>query len=99
MSTRPRVAFISEHAGPMTALGGEDSGGQNVYVAEVTRNLARLGLDGAIFVRGDGSQPTVDEWSPSGRGVHLHGGPPGLRPEGDRWPLLPAVSHAWLPVR
>ena len=96
MSTRPRVAFISEHAGPLAALGGEDSGGQNVYVAEVTRNLARLGFDVDIFVRGDGSQPTVVEWSPSVRVIHLQVGPPGFLPKDDLWPLMPAFRDALL---
>ncbi len=96
MSTRPRVAFISEHASPLAALGGEDSGGQNVYVAEVTRNLARLGFDVDIFVRGDGSQPTVVEWSPSVRVIHLQVGPPGFLPKDELWPLMPAFRDALL---
>jgi len=31
--------MISEHASPLATLGGEDSGGQNVYVAELARRL------------------------------------------------------------
>jgi hypothetical protein len=32
-----RIALISEHASPLAALGGVDSGGQNVYLAIVSR--------------------------------------------------------------
>ncbi len=35
--------MISEHASPLAALGGEDSGGQNVYVAELARRLGTIG--------------------------------------------------------
>jgi hypothetical protein len=98
MSTRPRIAFISEHASPLAALGGEDSGGQNVYVAEVTRNLSRLGYDIDIFVRGDGSQPTVVECSPSVRVVHLQVGPPHFLLKDALWPLMPAFRDALLAI-
>src|SRR4051812_46259598 len=38
-----RIALISEHASPAALLGGEDAGGQNVYVDEVSRELTRVG--------------------------------------------------------
>ena len=38
-----RIALISEHASPLAALGGVDSGGQNVYVGQVAKNLAAMG--------------------------------------------------------
>jgi len=34
-----RVAFISEHASPLAILEGVDNGGQNVYVAELSREF------------------------------------------------------------
>src|SRR5438067_401595 len=37
MNRRPRrIAFLSEHASPLALLGGEDAGGQNVYIDEVS---------------------------------------------------------------
>jgi len=33
------IALISEHASPLTVQGGTDSGGQNVYVAYVAKEL------------------------------------------------------------
>ena len=40
---KKRIAFISEHASPLATLGGIDNGGQNVYVAELSTELARKG--------------------------------------------------------
>lgn len=91
-----RIAFLSEHASPLAALGGEDAGGQNVYVAQVTRNLARIGYAVDVFVRGDGSQEQVVQWLPGVRVVHLHVGPPHFLLKDDLWPLMPAFRDAFL---
>ena len=40
-----RIAVISEHASPLGALGGVDSGGQNVYVGQLSRRLAVPGYE------------------------------------------------------
>ncbi len=48
-----RVAIISDHASPLAILGGEDSGGQNVYVAQVASQLALMGYEVDIFTRRD----------------------------------------------
>lgn len=48
-----RVAIISDHASPLAVLGGEDSGGQNVYVAQVASQLALMGYEVDVFTRRD----------------------------------------------
>lgn len=48
-----RIALISGHASPLAATGGTDSGGQNVYVGQVVRHLARLGCQVDVFTRKD----------------------------------------------
>lgn len=35
-----RIALISEHASPLAAIGGLDSGGQNIYVAQLAKQFA-----------------------------------------------------------
>ena len=35
-----RIAMISEHASPLATLGGEDAGGQNAHVAQLSAALA-----------------------------------------------------------
>jgi len=71
-----KIAFISEHASPLAVLGGVDSGGQNVYVAEICKSLARLGYSVDIFTRKDDEDlPEVVEWLPGIRVVHVDAGP------------------------
>jgi len=70
------VAFISEHASPLAVLGGVDNGGQNVYVAELSRELARNGYSVDVYTRKESrSQPEVVEWLPGIRVIHIKAGP------------------------
>jgi D-inositol-3-phosphate glycosyltransferase len=71
-----KIAFISEHASPLAVLGGVDSGGQNVYVAELCKSLAKLGYLIDIFTRKDSKDlPEVVSWLPGIRVVHVEAGP------------------------
>lgn len=71
-----KIAFISEHASPLAVLGGVDSGGQNVYVAEICKSLAKLGYVIDIFTRKDDAElPKVVEWLPNIRVIHMDAGP------------------------
>lgn len=73
---KKRIAFISDHASPLATLGGVDSGGQNVYVAELAKHVAKLGYDIDIFTRWDNlSLPRVISWLPGVRIVHIQAGP------------------------
>ncbi len=71
-----RIALVSEHASPLGCLGGVDSGGQNVYVAQVAKHLAAFGHQVDVFTRRDNAAlPEVVEWLPRVRVVHLAAGP------------------------
>lgn len=71
-----RIAFISEHASPLAILGGVDNGGQNVYVAELSRELANAGYTVDVFTRKDNrSQARIVEWLPGIRVIHVKAGP------------------------
>ncbi len=97
MTRRPRIAFLSEHSSPVAVLGGEDAGGQNVYVDEVSRNLGSLGFDVDVFVRRDDTtSPDVIAWSPGVRIVHLEAGPPEFVLKDDIWPFMPVFRDAFL---
>src|SRR5574339_4162 len=79
---RKNIAMISEHASPLAALGSVDSGGQNVYVAHVAENLARLGYQVDVFTRRDHrSRPEVYEWMDGIRVIHVPAGPPEFVPK------------------
>jgi glycosyltransferase involved in cell wall biosynthesis len=70
------IALISEHASPLSALGGVDSGGQNVYVAQVARHLTRLGYRVDVFTRRDDPHlETVVDLGSGLRVIHVDAGP------------------------
>ena len=71
-----RLAMISEHASPLASLGGEDSGGQNVYVAELARRLGEMGHQVDVFTRRDSELlPAVVSFAEGVRVVNLPAGP------------------------
>ena len=74
--TKKRIMMISEHASPMQKPGAVDSGGQNVYVDHVSRELAELGYAVDVFTRGEDptAAPVVD-WKPGVRIVNVPAGP------------------------
>ena len=91
-----RIAFLSEHASPAALRGGVDAGGQNVYVDEVSRHLARLGYAVDVFTRRDSPElPDVLEWAPGVRIVHLDAGPAAYVRKDDLWPHMPAFRDAF----
>ncbi|GAC1466461.1 MAG: glycosyltransferase family 1 protein [Ktedonobacteraceae bacterium] len=92
-----RIAFLSEHASPVALLGGEDAGGQNVYVDEVSRNLARLGYAVDVFTRRDNpDMPEVMEWAPNVRIINVTAGPATLLLKDELWVYMPAFRDALL---
>ncbi|MBV9231610.1 MAG: glycosyltransferase [Chloroflexi bacterium] len=96
MSIR-RIAFLSEHASPVALLGSVDAGGQNVYVDEVSRNLALRGYAVDVFTRRDNPEaPTVIDWAPGVRVINLAAGPAEPRLKDELWPFMPAFRDAFL---
>lgn len=60
-----RVAMLSVHTSPLEQPGTGDAGGLNVYVVEVSKRLARRGIEVEIFTRmTGGSQPLQSEIAP-----------------------------------
>lgn len=71
-----RIAIVSEHASPLARPGGVDSGGQNVYVANVARGLARLGHCVDIYTRKDDPNLANEiDWLDNIRVIHVPAGP------------------------
>lgn len=84
-----RVAMISEHASPLGALGGVDSGGQNVYVGQLARHLARGGWTVDVFTRRDSVEVAdVVEWVDGVRVVHVPAGPVSFLRKEDLLPFM-----------
>jgi len=89
-----KIAFISEHASPLACLGGVDSGGQNVYVAELARSLARTGLEIDVFTRHDNpSLEPVVEFASGIRVIHIEAGPVAVLPKEELFPFMMQFAH------
>jgi len=71
-----RVATLSVHTSPLDQPGTGDAGGMNVYVVEVSRRLAALGIEVDIFTRTTSSalDPVV-ELEPGVTVRHVTAGP------------------------
>lgn len=95
MTTALRIALISEHASPLSVIGGVDAGGQNIYVAHVARCLAQAGHQVDVFTRRDRPDlPAVATWRPGVRVVHVDAGPASFVPKEDLLPYMSAFSQA-----
>jgi D-inositol-3-phosphate glycosyltransferase len=72
-----RIAMLSFHTCPLATLGGKDTGGMNVYVRDITRELGRRGIHVDVFTRSqDEHQPHVKEDLGHGnRVIHVPAGP------------------------
>ena len=71
-----RVATLSVHTSPLDQPGGGDAGGMNVYVCEVAKRLADLGVEVEIFTRATSSDlPTSVELVPGVTVRHITSGP------------------------
>jgi len=70
------IALVSEHASPLAVAGGIDSGGQNIYVAQVAKQLARAGCHVDVFTRRDSNELSETfDWIPNVRIRHVRAGP------------------------
>src|SRR3712207_4967476 len=58
-----RVATLSVHTSPLDQPGAGDAGGMNVYIVEVSRRLAAMGIEVDIFTRTTSSSldPVVED--------------------------------------
>ena len=72
-----RIAMLSYHTCPLATLGGKDTGGMNVYVRELTRQLGKMGIHVDVFTRSqDDHVPHVlHELGYGNRVVHVPAGP------------------------
>ena len=83
-----RIAMLSVHACPLAKLGGRDSGGMNVYVRELARELGRRGHEVDVFTRWrEKDDPRIQQLGPGARVVHIASGPMGY------WPKMDVYEH------
>ena len=80
--------MLSVHACPLAKLGGRDSGGMNVYVRELARELGRRGIEVDVFTRWrEKDDPRIQSLGENARVVHIASGPMGY------WPKMDVYEH------
>jgi glycosyltransferase involved in cell wall biosynthesis len=89
-----KIAFVSEHADPLAALGGADAGGQNVHVAALAAGLARRGHEVTVYTRRDTTwAPTTVQCEDGYVVRRLTAGPPTEVPKDDLLQYMPAFGE------
>jgi D-inositol-3-phosphate glycosyltransferase len=90
-----RIAMLSYHTCPLATLGGKDTGGMNVYVRELTRQLGRLGAHVDVFTRSqDEHVPHVlHDLGYGNRVVHVPAGPEVPLPKQELIDFIPDFVH------
>lgn len=72
-----RIAMLSVHTCPLATLGGKETGGMNVYVRDLSRELGCRGIAVDCFTRSQNPDiPRVStKLGPNGRVIHVPAGP------------------------
>lgn len=80
-----RIAMLSYHTCPLATLGGKDTGGMNVYVRDLTKELGRMRFHVDVFTRSqDEHVPHVlHDLGYGNRVVHIPAGPEEPKSKGD----------------
>lgn len=86
-----RIAMLSYHTCPLATLGGKDTGGMNVYVRDLTRQLGALGIHVDVYTRSqDEHVPHVlHDLGYGNRVVHIPAGPEVPLPKEDLVTFIP----------
>lgn len=87
-----KIALVSEHASPLAVAGGVDTGGQNIYVAHVARQLQRAGHQVDVFTRRDRALLPPISHMDGVRVIHVPAGPPMQMPKEQLLPHMGAFG-------
>lgn len=72
---RLKIAMLSVHSCPVKKLGGKDTGGMNVYVRELGREMGRRGHSVDVYTRAhDPEDSQVLQLGPNSRLIHIRAG-------------------------
>jgi D-inositol-3-phosphate glycosyltransferase len=83
-----RIAMISEHASPLSALGGVDAGGQNAHVAELAAACADQGHEVRVYTRRESPDQARVVAAAGYEVVHVPAGPAAVLPKDDLLPFM-----------
>jgi D-inositol-3-phosphate glycosyltransferase len=90
-----QVAVISVHGSPLSRFGDREAGGMQVYVRELSREMAQLGMTVDVFTRRtDPDEPDVLVFGNNARLIQLQAGPVGPVDKHEAFDYLPEfVCH------
>ncbi|SAL38338.1 transferase [Caballeronia udeis] len=88
-----KIALVSEHASPLAAAGSVDSGGQNIYVANVARQLARKGHQVDVLTRCDRSLLPLVSRLDGARVINVPAGPKRQVPKEQLLPYMEGFAR------
>lgn len=92
-----RIAMISEHGDPLSPLGGQQSGGQNVYVYELARALSKLSIKVDVFTRWDNRKSAqIVRFAKRAKVIRLKAGPRQFVSKDKFGPLMPEFVEKFL---
>ncbi len=85
------IAMLSFHTCPLAVLGGKDTGGMNVYVREITRQLGSMGIHVDVFTRSQNEHVphVLHDLGFGNRIVHIPAGPEYPLPKRELFNYLP----------
>jgi len=94
------IAMISYHTCPLASEEGKETGGMNVYVLELSRQLARLGNHVDIFTRSvDPNNTYIVNVEQGLRVIHLVAGPQMMVSKKELFPFIPAFIKSYQKFR
>jgi D-inositol-3-phosphate glycosyltransferase len=90
-----RLAMLSVHTCPLAMLGGKKTGGMNVYVRDLTRELVRRGIEVDVYTRQQGlcDPHDAEMLGAGGRVIHIPAGPVAPLSSVDYLPVLPEFTR------
>lgn len=92
-----RIAVLSIHSCPLAALGGKETGGMNVYVRDLSREMGRLGNRVDVFTRSQNPHISrVVRLGRNARVIHLKAGPEEPLPKHELLAHLPEFTSGVL---
>ncbi|MCL4359810.1 glycosyltransferase [Patescibacteria group bacterium] len=85
-----RIAMLSFHTCPLASQEGKETGGMNVYVYELSKELVKIGYAIDAFTRCQEERcEEVVEVTPGFRVIHINAGPQASYPKKELMALLP----------
>ncbi len=95
--SKKKVAMFSIHSDPLASLGGQESGGQNIYIRYLVEELEKFGWKTDIFTRWDSPyKKKISHITKNSRVIRLKGGPVKYLPKKELFSIMPDLYNEFL---